>query len=64
VDDVRLDREAVTFRPKAYRRLKTLTSHRTIPLWPQLAEILLFYFPRRDQGQGTLLFPSCVPHGT
>src|SRR5207245_1145609 len=39
--------------------LKTLTSHRTVPLWPQLAEILRPYFPQREQmGQGTLLFPS------
>src|SRR2546425_7810742 len=41
------------------RRLKTLTSHRTVRLWPQLAEILKPYFPRREQlGPGTLLFPS------
>jgi len=59
VDDVSLDRETVTFRPHARRRLKTLTSHRTVPLWPQLAEILKPYFPRREQlGPGTLLFPS------
>jgi integrase len=59
VDDVSLERETVTFRPHARRRLKTLTSHRTVPLWPQLADILRPYFPRRDQlGPGTLLFPS------
>ena len=59
VDDVSLERETVTFRPTARRRLKTLTSHRTVPLWPQLAEILRPYFPRREQlGPGTLLFPS------
>src|SRR5215469_2759825 len=59
VDDVSLDRESVTFRPHAHRRLKTQTSHRTVPLWPQLADILRDYFPRREQlGPGTLLFPS------
>lgn len=59
VDDVTLEREAVTFRPNRHRRLKTLGSGRTVPLWPQLAEILKPYFPRREQlGAGTLLFPS------
>lgn len=59
VDDVSLERETVTFRPNAHRRLKTLTSARTVPLWPQLAEILKDYFPRRERlGRGTLLFPS------
>jgi len=48
VDDISLERETVTFRPNAHRRLKTLTSHRTVPLWPQLATILRGYFPRRD----------------
>lgn len=59
VDDVSLARDVVTFRPNEWRRLKTLLSHRTVPLWPQLAEILREYFPRREQlGPGTLLFPS------
>lgn len=59
VDDVSLARKTVTFRPNDWRRLKTLTSYRTVPLWPQLAEILKPYFPRREQlGGGTLLFPS------
>lgn len=38
--DVNFARETVTFRANERRRLKTRTSHRTIPLWPQLAEIL------------------------
>jgi integrase len=59
VDDVSLERETVTFRPNRFRRLKTLTSSRVVRLWPQLAEILKAYFPKREQmGQGTLLFPS------
>jgi integrase len=59
VDDVSLDRGTVTFRPNAWRRLKTATSHRSVPLWPQLLEILRAYFPVREQmGPGTLLFPS------
>src|SRR5205814_6092554 len=59
VDDVSLERETVTFRVNAHRRLKTLGSARVVRLWPQLGEILKAYFPKREQmGQGTLLFPS------
>jgi integrase len=46
----------VTFRPNAWRRLKTGTSHRSVPLWPQLREILERYLAERPPGQ--LLFPS------
>ncbi len=59
VDDVSLKRETVTFRVNRFRRLKTLRSARVVRLWPQLAEILKAYFPRREaMGEGTLLFPS------
>ncbi len=58
VDDVSLARDTVTFRPNRWRRLKTATSHRTVPLWPQLVELLRGYFPRREREPGTLLFPS------
>ncbi len=58
VDDVSLERGVVTFRPNAWRRLKTATSHRSVPLWPQLREILKAYFPRREREGGALLFPS------
>jgi integrase len=59
VDDVLLERGVITFRPNAWRRLKTPTSHRSVPLWPQLAATLKAYFPVREQlGPGTLLFPS------
>lgn len=51
----------VTFRPNEWRRLKTARSHRTVPLWPQLAEILRPYMDRRvvERG-GTLLFPNAA----
>ena len=44
------------------RRLKTLTSHRSVPLWPQAEAILRVYFAdkERDGGLGRLLFPSPV----
>ena len=59
VDDVSLERKQITFRPNGWRRLKTKKSGRTVPLWPQLEQILRAYFPEREQlGPGTLLFPS------
>jgi integrase len=55
---VSLDRRTVTFRPNAHRRLKTGTSARVVPLWPQLEEILkAFLFQGGDAPHG-LLFPS------
>jgi integrase len=58
VEDVSFDRRSVTFRPNRWRRLKTLTSHRTVPLWPQLEEILREYVFNGDGPLGSLLFPS------
>src|SRR5918995_779170 len=56
VDDISFERQTVTIRPNDWRRLKTLTSARVIPLWPQLAEILRPY-----AGHGSnLLFPSYI----
>jgi integrase len=58
VEDVSFDRRVLFFRPNAHRRLKTSTSHRTVPLWPQLEEILRAYvFGGRGPASG-LLFPS------
>ncbi len=59
VDDVSFDRHIVTFRAHPWRRLKTRTSRRDVPLWPQLEEVLRSYLyggdvPRVDG----LLFPS------
>jgi integrase len=59
VDDVRLERKTVTFRPNKWRRLKTKRSRRSVQLWPPLERILRESFPVREQmGGGTLLFPS------
>ena len=58
VDDISFDRKTVTFRPNAWRRLKTKRSHRTIPLWPQLEEILRSYVFDLDRPPGRLLFPA------
>ena len=56
VDDVSLDRGVVTFRPNGWRRLKTATSHRSVPLWPQLRDVLERYLAEHPPGR--LLFPS------
>jgi len=56
VSDVSFDRKTVTFRPNTWRRLKTASSFRTVPLWPQLEEILRPYV--FDRPPSRLLFPS------
>ena len=65
VDDVSFHRKTVTFRPNAWRRLKTSTSHRVVPLPPQLEEILRAYLLAREQKAplGSLLFPSARGEG-
>ena len=62
VDDVSFQRQTITFRPNEWRRLKTLTSHRSVHLWPQLEAVLRVYFAdkEREGGLGRLLFPSPV----
>src|SRR5690606_15050433 len=58
VEDLSFDRRTITFRPNEHRRLKTLTSHRTVPMHPQLEGILRQYV---FGGQGPisgLLFPA------
>jgi len=56
VEDVSLDRNTVTFRPNTWRRLKTKKSHRVVPLWAQLREILERYLAECPPSR--LLFPS------
>lgn len=57
VGDVDFQRQRVVFRPNGWRRLKTATSARVVPLHPQLAEVLRDYL--RESGRvGGLLFPS------
>ncbi len=58
VSDVSFDKRTVTFRPNSWRRLKTLTSARVIPLWNQLAEILQPFMFGRPPSR--LLLPSFV----
>jgi integrase len=58
VSDVSFDRKTVTLRPNEWRRLKTGTSFRSVPLWPQLEEILQAYVFGATAPPGQLLFPS------
>jgi integrase len=56
--DVNFDRGTVTFRVHPWRRLKTKTSSRVVPLFPQLEQILRAYFAGSNAPTGLLLFPS------
>ena len=60
VDDVSLRLGKIYFRSNGWRRMKTRGSKRSVPLWPQLREILEPYFLARAQEgtTGDLLFPS------
>ena len=59
VDDVSFDRGLIRFRPNAHRRLKTSTSHRVVPIWPQLRDLLQEWMFGGDQPRTSgLLFPS------
>jgi len=52
----RFDREVITFRPNERRQLKTPPSQCSVPLWPQLRDILEHYLAERPPSR--LLFPS------
>ena len=59
VEDVSFDRGLVRFRRNDHRGLKTQTSIRVVPLWPQLRVILQEWMFGRESPQGSgLLFPS------
>jgi integrase len=60
VDDLSLRHDKIYLRPNQWRRLKTAGSKRSLPLWPQLKEILSEYLMERERtgGLGALLFPS------
>jgi integrase len=58
VSDISLERRLVTFRENDWRRLKTTGSTRSVPLWPQLENILRAYLDGPDAPTGSLLFPS------
>ena len=70
IGDVNFERRTVTMRPNRWRRLKTQTSLRVVPLWPQLEEILRDYLNARTAGEvladlpgSPLLFPSFATGG-
>ena len=57
VEDVSFDRGLVRFRPNVHRSLKTQTSARAVPLWPQLRDILQRHVFEAGNLSG-LLFPG------
>ena len=57
VEDVDFDRSLIHIRPNTWRMLKTRKSKRTVPLWPQLEQILRAYIERFGRTEG-LLFPA------
>jgi integrase len=67
LEEVDFDRETITFRPHPWHdneRLKTEGSERTVPLWPQLAEILSDYVEQvRNDHAAELLFPPTTAKG-
>lgn len=59
LEEVSFDRKEIRFRPNDHRGLKTSTSTRTVPLWPQLESILREWVFGGDQPRTEgLLFPS------
>jgi len=58
VDDISFDRKTITFRPNNWRRLKTATSFRPVPMWPQLESALRQWVFGTKRPPGKLLFPS------
>jgi integrase len=61
LEDIDLDRQTVRIRPNSWRTLKTRTSDRTVPLWPQLAAVLAPHVATRiaDEGRTSeLLFAT------
>jgi integrase len=56
--DVSFERGVITIRPHPWRSLKTRGSRRTVPLWPQLREILEPFMDPASRPPGQLLFPS------
>ena len=64
MEDVSFDRGIIRFRPNEHRGLKTQTSQRTVPLWPQLRDILQrWLFARATPRTSGLLFPAPVSGG-
>jgi integrase len=64
IDDVSFDRGLIYFRPNEHRGLKTKTSKRDVPLWPQLREILQDWMFGGDAPRTEgLLFPASARTG-
>jgi integrase len=62
IADVSFERKTIRIRANGWRRLKTRTSDRSVPMWPQLEAILKPYVEARRKAvgdcAGRLLFPT------
>lgn len=58
IEDIDFRRKKIRVRRNRYRRLKTKKSRRSVPLWPQLEEILLQYLKALGNPTRGILFPS------
>lgn len=56
VSDIDFDNQCVHFHPNRYRRFKTDTSERDVPLWDELAALLVLHVANRSPTE--LLFRS------
>lgn len=63
IGDIDFDREIIHVRVNDLRRVKTRTSARIIPLFPELAAILRAYLDGPFAPTGRLLFPAYNPGG-
>lgn len=64
IEDIDFRRKRIRVRRNPYRRLKTKRSRRSVPLWPQMEEILLQYLAGRGNPTRGILFPSPTRPGT
>lgn len=62
-DDVDLERLVIRVRRNRFRRVKTKQSTRSMPIFPQFAQILREYLAGPDAPTGRLLFPGAVVDG-
>lgn len=58
IEDIDFERKTIRIRPNRHRRLKNRHSHRVIPLWPHLEEILRAYLASQGNPTSGPLFPS------
>ena len=61
--DIDLEHNVLRVRVNRYRRLKTKTSKRNVPIFPEFAQILRVYLEGPHAPTGRLLFPGSIVDG-